>query len=59
MCEEGSGYFSWDIISYCVTSNHQNFEIPKHNFCFVIFFVMQVFWFSMFWAWILALLQMI
>jgi hypothetical protein len=32
-------------------------EIPKHSFCFVIFFVMQVFWFSMFWAWIFVLLQ--
>jgi hypothetical protein len=32
-------------------------EIPKHDFCFAVFFVMQMFWFSMFWVWILALLQ--
>jgi len=37
MCEEGLAYFSWDIITYCVTSNHQNCEIPNHSFCFVIF----------------------
>jgi hypothetical protein len=36
-----------------VTSNHfWWFEISKHSFSFAIFFVMQVFWFSMFWAWI-------
>jgi hypothetical protein len=32
-------------------------EIPKHSFCFIVFFVIRVFWFSMFWASIIALLQ--
>jgi hypothetical protein len=32
-------------------------EILEHNFSFVVFFVMQMFCFFTFWAWILALLQ--
>jgi hypothetical protein len=58
MDEQGLKYLSWDIISSCVTSDHfWWFEIPKHSFYFAVFFVMQVFWFSMFWAWIFVLLQ--
>ncbi len=49
---------SWDIIPSCVNSNHfWWFEILEHSFYFVIFFIMQMFWFFMFWAWILTLLQ--
>jgi hypothetical protein len=41
-----------------VTSNHfWWFEIPKHSLYFIIFCVMQVFWFYMFWVWILALFE--
>jgi hypothetical protein len=58
MCEWGSWYLSHDIISFCVTSSHfWWFEILGHSFYFAIFFVIQMFCFSMFKVWILALLQ--
>jgi len=48
----------WDIIPSFVTSNHfWGFEILERSLCFIVFFVMQMFWFPMFWAWIPMLLQ--
>jgi hypothetical protein len=46
MCKWGSGDLSCDIIPSCVISNHFWWlEILEHNFCFAIFFIIQVFWF--------------
>jgi hypothetical protein len=50
--------FFMNIISSCVTLNHfWWFEVLKHNFYFVVLFIMQMFWFFMFWSWIFTLLQ--
>jgi hypothetical protein len=54
----GFEIFFMDIIPSCVTFNHFLwFEVLEHNFYFVIFFIMQMFWCFMFWAWIPTLLQ--
>jgi len=61
-----SRYLLWDIISSCAISNHfWLFGIFKHSFCFVVFFVMQMFDFLCFsleflhcWRWINLLVWM-
>jgi hypothetical protein len=46
MCKWGADDLSCDIIPSCVISNHFWWlEILEHNFCFAIFFIIQVFWF--------------